>query len=377
MSGSSPVRCPTRKWHYPFENKGKLAPNFPADYICEAIDQTRGWFYSLHAIATLLTDSGDGKRAPGVLADIEPNTSAFKNCIVLGHITDEKGEKMSKSRGNAVDPWKVLEEQGADALRWYLYASSPPGNQKRFSQNLVDETLRDFFMTLWNTYSFFVLYANLDKPDLTQEVPVSERPEIDRWLVSKVNALVQEVTENLEGYDPTGSSRAIRDFVVDDLSNWYVRRNRRRFWKSESDTDKLAAYKTLHEALVTVAKLMAPMAPFTSEHLYQNLLLSVFSNEPESVHLAAWPSFEATLIDTDLLRDMNALIRVVELGRGARAASGMKMRQPLPEVLVRVRSSEELQGLKTLRASTPRRTQRQKSHLLRCHRGLCRLQRQT
>ena len=343
-SGSMPYA----QWHYPFENEDKLAPNFPADYICEAIDQTRGWFYSLHAIATLLTASGDGERAPGVLADIEPNTSAFKNCIVLGHITDEKGEKMSKSRGNAVDPWKVLEEQGADALRWYLYASSPPGNQKRFSQGLVDETLRDFFMTLWNTYSFFVLYANLDKPDLTQEVPVDERPEIDRWLVSKVNALVQEVTENLEVYDPTGSSRAIRDFVVDDLSNWYVRRNRRRFWKSESDTDKLAAYKTLHEALVTVAKLMAPMAPFTSEHLYQNLVLSVFPDEAESVHLAEWPTFDAALIDTDLLRDMNALIRVVELGRGARAASGMKTRQPLPEVLVRVRSSEELQGLKHL-----------------------------
>ena len=339
---------PYAQWHYPFENEDKLAPNFPADYICEAVDQTRGWFYSLHAIATLLTDSGNGERQPGTLAHIEQDTSAFKNCIVLGHITDEKGNKMSKSRGNAVDPWKVLEEQGADALRWYLYAASPPGNQKRFSQNLVDETLRDFFMTLWNTYSFFVLYANLDKPNLTQEVPVGERAEIDRWLVSKVNALAQEVTENLEGYDPTSSSRAVRNFVVDDLSNWYVRRNRRRFWKSESDTDKLAAYKTLHEALVTVAKLMAPMAPFTSEHLYQNLVLSVFPNEPESVHLASWPTFDTSLIDTELLRDMNALIRVVELGRGARAASGMKTRQPLPEVLVRVRSSEELQGLKRL-----------------------------
>ncbi len=339
---------PYAQWHYPFENKEKLAPNFPADYICEAIDQTRGWFYSLHAIATLLTDSGDSEREPGVLADIEQDTSAFKNCIVLGHITDEDGVKMSKSRGNAVDPWKVLQEQGADALRWYLYASSPPGNQKRFSQGLVDETLRDFFMTLWNTYSFFVLYANLDKPDLTQEVPVSERPEIDRWLVAKVNALVQEVTANLEGYDPTGSSRAIRDFVVDDLSNWYVRRNRRRFWKSESDTDKLAAYKTLHEALVSVAKLVAPMAPFTSEHLYQNLVLTVSPDEAESVHLSNWPTFNAELIDTELLRDMNALIRIVELGRGARAASGMKTRQPLPEVLVRVRSSEELAGLKHL-----------------------------
>ena len=339
---------PYAQWHYPFENRDKLAPNFPADYICEAIDQTRGWFYSLHALATLLTDSGDESRQPGALADIQQDTSAFKNCIVLGHITDEKGEKMSKSRGNAVDPWKVLEEQGADALRWYLYASSPPGNQKRFSQALVDETLRDFFMTLWNTYSFFVLYANLDKPNLRQAVPVEERPEIDRWLVAKVNALVRGVTESLENYDPTAASRAIRDFVVDELSNWYVRRNRRRFWKSESDSDKRAAYQTLYEALVTLAKLTAPMAPFLSEHLYCNLVLNLHPDAPESVHLTGWPTYDESLIDVELIRDMDVLIRVVELGRGARAASGLKTRQPLPEVLVRVRSEEELAGLKRL-----------------------------
>ena len=341
---------PYAQLHYPFENEGELKENFPADFICEAIDQTRGWFYSLHAVATLLTDSGDdaGARRPGILAEVAPDSPAFKNVIVLGHITDEKGEKMSKSRGNAVDPWDVLNAQGADALRWYLYASSPPGASKRFSQALVEETLRDFFMTLWNTYSFFVLYANLDKPDLTKEVPVSDRPEIDRWLVAKRHALVREVTEKLDGYDPTGASRAVRDFVVDDLSNWYVRRNRRRFWKSESDTDKLAAYKTLHEALVTVSQLMAPMAPFLSEHLYQNLVSSVQPDAPESVHLTDWPLYDAALIDHALLRDMNALQRVVELGRGARAASGVKTRQPLPEVLVRVRSEEELAGLKRL-----------------------------
>ena len=341
---------PYAQLHYPFENRDELKENFPADFICEAIDQTRGWFYSLHAVATLLTDSGDdaGMRQPGVLAEVAPDSPAFKNVIVLGHITDEKGEKMSKSRGNAVDPWDVLDAQGADALRWYLYASSPPGASKRFSQALVEETLRDFFMTLWNTYSFFVLYANLDEPDLAQEVPVSERPEIDRWLVAKRHALVREVTERLDGYDPTGASRAVRDFVVDDLSNWYVRRNRRRFWKSESDTDKLAAYETLHEVLVTVAQLMAPMAPFLSEHLYQNLVVTLQPDAPESVHLTEWPVYDAALIDEALLRDMNALQRVVELGRGARAASGMKTRQPLPEVLVRVRSEEELAGLKRL-----------------------------
>ena len=179
-------------------------------------------------------------------------------------------------------------------------------------------------MTLWNTYSFFVLYANLDEPDLTKSVPVAERPEIDRWLVAKLSALTRDVTEMLDNYDPTGATRAVRDFVVDDLSNWYVRRNRRRFWKSESDTDKLAAYTSLYEALVTVAKLIAPMAPFTSEALYRNLVLSVDADAPESVHLAPWAEFDADLIDEELLRDMNALVRVVELGRSARNASGSK-----------------------------------------------------
>lgn len=345
-SGSMPYA----QWHYPFEHKAELKHNFPADFICEALDQTRGWFYSLHALATLLTDSGDAatKRPAGALNDISQDSSAFKNVICLGLIVDEKSEKMSKSKGNVVDPWTVLDNQGADALRWYLYSSSPPESSKRFSQNLVEETLRDFFMTLWNSYSFFVLYANLDKPDLSKDVPVAERPEIDRWLVAKVHALTRDVSNCLDNYDPTGASRAIRDFVVDELSNWYVRRNRRRFWKSESDSDKLAAYSTLYEALVTLSKLMAPMAPFVSEHLYQNLVRQLDSTAPESVHLAAWPQYEEVLIDEDLLRDMNALIRIVELGRGARAASKVKTRQPLPEVLVRVRNEAELQGLKHL-----------------------------
>jgi isoleucyl-tRNA synthetase len=338
---------PYAQWHYPFENKEVLKENFPADYICEAIDQTRGWFYSLHALATLLTDSGNG-REPGALAHVVEDSPAYKNVICLGHIVDEKGEKMSKSKGNVVDPWTILNAQGADALRWYLYSSSPPGAQKRFSQNLVEEALRDFFMTLWNTYSFFVLYANLDKPELTKEVPVSERPEIDRWLVAKVHSLIEGVTDRLENYDPTAASRLIREFVVDELSNWYVRRNRRRFWKSENDRDKLSAYTSLYEALVTVAKLIAPMAPFLAEAMYRNLVLKVSPDEPESVHLAVWPEAKAELIDEALLRDMNALIRVVELGRAARAASGLKTRQPLPEVLIRVRSNEELEGLRRL-----------------------------
>ncbi len=343
---------PYAQWHYPFENQDKFVDNFPADYICEAIDQTRGWFYSQHAVATLLSDSGDPKtgRAAGVLAQkgIATDTSDFKNVICLGHILDEKGLKMSKSKGNIVDPWEVLNVQGADALRWYLFASSPPGDSKRFSANLVNETLRDFFLTLWNSYSFFVLYANLDKPDLKQTVAIDNRPEIDRWLVAKTHKLIKDISNLLDNYDPTNATRTIRDFVVDDLSNWYVRRNRRRFWKSESDTDKLSAYKSLYETLVVITKLIAPMAPFISEELYQNLVLSQDTSAPESVHLAAWPEYDENLIDKDLLRDMTALIKIVELGRSARNASKVKIRQPLPEVLVRVKSTEELAGLKHL-----------------------------
>ncbi len=346
---------PYAQWHYQGDASSPeaaraLADNFPADYICEAVDQTRGWFYSLHALATLLTDSGDAaaSRPAGPLAGIAPDTSAFRNVIVLGHIVDERGEKMSKSKGNVVDPWSVLDEQGADALRWYLFSVSPPEATKRFSAGLVDETLRDFFMTLWNTYSFFVLYANLDRPDLASAPVPSERPLVDRWLLSRLHELVGAVTDQLEGYDPTAASRALRDFVVDDLSNWYVRRNRRRFWKSGADSDKLAAYATLYEALVTTAKLMAPMAPFTSEELYQNLVRSLDETAPESVHLAAWPVAEPGRVDAELTRDMRALMRLVELGRAARAASGIKVRQPLPEVLVRLRSVEELSGVKRL-----------------------------
>jgi isoleucyl-tRNA synthetase len=329
-----------------------LARNFPADFICEAIDQTRGWFYSLHAIATLLTDAGDdaGQRRPGALAEmgVAEDSGAYKNVICLGHILDEKGEKMSKSKGNVVDPDAIFAKQGADALRWYLYSSAPPGSSRRFSEAQIDETLRDFLLTLWHTYGFFVLYANLDRPDLTRSVPVKTRPDLDRWLVARLHQLVRDATAGLEAYDPTPVSRAIRDFVVDELSNWYVRRSRRRFWKSESDSDKLAAYHTLYEALVTVAKLIAPMAPFVSEEVYRNLVLNVDGSAPESVHLADWPLHDPALIDEGLLRDMSALQRVVELGRSARSASGVKIRQPLPEVLVRARREDEQAGLRRL-----------------------------
>jgi len=343
---------PYAQWHYhgegtPPEAAQKLADHFPADYICEAIDQTRGWFYSLHALATLLTDPGDGDRPAGPLHHLAGATSAFKNVIVLGHIVDENGEKMSKSKGNVVDPWTVLDAQGADALRWYLFASSPPEATKRFSQALVEETLRDVFMTLWNTYAFFVLYANLDRPDLSAAPPVAGRPPMDRWLHARLQVLIREVTADLEGFDPTSAGRRLRDVIVDELSNWYVRRNRRRFWRGGDAADALSAYATLHEALVTLAKLMAPLAPFVSELIYRNLIARRDPAAPVSVHLCDWPE-AATADGADLLRDMATLQKVVELGRAARAASGHKTRQPLPELLVRVPSEAELAGLRRL-----------------------------
>ena len=342
---------PYAQWHYRGEDgpaADALSEHFPADYICEAIDQTRGWFYSLHALSTLLTHDGSAGLPRGPLADLEENTSAFKNVIVLGHIVDEKGEKMSKSKGNVVDPFAVLDAYGADALRWYLYASSPPEATKRFSTGLVEETQRDLFATLWNTYGFFVLYANLDRPDLTGPVPGAAFTLSDRWLTSRREALTDAVTAALERFDPTSAARAIRDFVVDDLSNWYVRRNRRRFWRGDGGDDARAAYRTLYDALVRVATLMAPLAPYVSEMLWQNLVRRVQPEAAVSVHLADWPAADPALVDEELMRDGRVLQRLVELGRAARAASGHKVRQPLPEVLVGVRSEAERRSVERL-----------------------------
>jgi isoleucyl-tRNA synthetase len=341
---------PYAQQHYPFENREHLRENFPADFISEAMDQTRGWFYSLHALATLLTDGGDAAtaRPPGALAQYFPETPAFKNCVVLGFINDEKGQKMSKSRGNAVDPWTVLNEQGADALRWYMYVSSPPEANKNFHPRFVSEVIRDFLLTLWNVYGFFVLYANLDEPDLKTPLEVRERPEIDRWITSKLHRLIARVTRDLDEYNVTDASRSVAEFVVGDLSNWYVRRNRRRFWKSESDTDKRAAYLTLHETLVAVSKLCAPMIPFVTEAMYRNLVLSVDESAPQSVHLADWPQSDAALIDDALVEEMDVLIKIIELGRSARSAAAIQFRRPLPEILVRVGTEREMAALRRL-----------------------------
>ncbi|HEY3378616.1 MAG TPA: isoleucine--tRNA ligase [Armatimonadota bacterium] len=315
-SGAMPVA----QWHYPFENQALFAKAGQADFISEAVDQTRGWFYSLHALSTLLFDR-----------------PAFKNVICLGHILDEKGLKMSKSKGNIVDPWTVLNEHGADALRWYLYTCTTPGNPRRFSSHLVGETVRKFLLTLWNTYSFFITYANLDEWT-PKPVAADDLALIDKWALSRLQALVGEVTTRLDGYEVTEAARAVEGFV-DELSNWYLRRNRRRFWKSEADSDKQAAYYTLYTCLLTVAKLMAPFAPFISEEIYRNLTIE--QGLPESVHLADWPVVDAARVDMQLDKDMAVLLKVVELGRSSRAESGLKVRQPLAELLVHVPGTAE------------------------------------
>jgi isoleucyl-tRNA synthetase len=324
---------PVAQWHYPFENREMFKAQFPADYICEAVDQTRGWFYSLHAISTLVFD--------------EP---CFLNCICLGLILDGEGYKMSKSRGNVVDPWEVLNAHGADALRWYLFTATPPGNDRRFSVDLVGEVIRQFLLTLWNTYSFFVTYANIDGWTPARgggKESVSSLGALDRWILSELHILVKRVTAALDAYDVTGAARPIAAFV-DDLSNWYVRRSRRRFWKSEEDADKLAAYQTLYECLVTVAKLLAPFMPFIAEELYQNLVRSVDEAAPESIHHCHFPVVEESLIDEELVRDTRLVMRVVSLGHGARNRAGIKVRQPLAQALVKTREAAEVESLRRL-----------------------------
>lgn len=320
-SGSMPVA----QWHYPFENQEKFQEQFPADFICEGVDQTRGWFYSLHAISTLLFDK-----------------PSFKNVISLGLILDGEGQKMSKSKGNIVVPWDVLDDHGADAFRWYLYTATPPGQERRFSSDLVGEVIRNFTLTLWNVYSFFVTYANLDEPTMPN-VPVAAN-ELDRWLLSELNVLVRGVTEAYEAYDVPNATRPIEQFV-EKLSTWYVRRSRRRFWKNESDSDKQSAYSTLYTALVTVAKLLAPAMPFLAEELYQNLVRSVDEGAPESVHLARWPEAMEEFIDEGLNRDMDTVMRLVSLGHAARQKANRKVRQPLAAAAFSVGSAVERKAL--------------------------------
>lgn len=322
-SGSMPYA----QWHYPFENREMFENQYPADYICEAVDQTRGWFYSLHAISTLLNEN-----------------VAFKNVICLGLILDVEGQKMSKSRGNVVDPWDVLNQHGADAFRWYLYTASPPGQERRFSVDLVGEVVRNFTLTLWNVYSFFVTYANLDDWKPSEKGAASPFNELDRWLLSELHTLVKNVTQALETYDVLGATRPIQAFV-DDLSKWYLRRSRRRYWKSESDADKDAAYATLYEVLITLGKLLAPTMPFLAEELFQNLVRSVDRETVESVHLADWPAYNEDLIDEKLNADMKLVMRFASLGHAARNQAAIKVRQPLSEAAFSVAGTNEARAL--------------------------------
>jgi isoleucyl-tRNA synthetase len=319
------------QWHYPFENRELFEDQFPADFICEGIDQTRGWFYSLHAISTLLFDK-----------------PCFLNCISFGHVLDAEGQKMSKSKGNVVDPWDVINAHGSDAMRWSFYTASPPDYPRRFSLDPVAESVRKFALTLWNTYSFFVTYAKIDgfDPD-SPAPPVEERPPLDGWILSELHNLVRHVDVDLAHYDMTRPARAIQAFV-EDLSNWYVRRSRRRFWKSEADEDKAAAHHTLYECLLTLCKLIAPFQPFTAEEMYQNLVRSWDAEAPESVHLCDYPQADPSLIDEQLMAETRTVMRMVALGHAGRNALGIKVRQPLALAIVKPRSGEEVEGLQRL-----------------------------
>ena len=312
------------QWAYPRQNSDILDQQHPADYICEAVDQTRGWFYSLHAIGAMLFE-----------------TVAFKNVISLGHILDERGQKMSKSKGNAIDPWLVLEQYGADAFRWYMYTSGPAGDSRRFSLNAVGEVVKKFWSTLWNTYSFFVTYANIDGWSPKADAPApQQRDLLDQWLLAELNGLVQQVTAAYEDYDAVNATRPIEDFV-ERLSNWYVRLSRDRFWKSEIDESKLAAYATLYETLTTLARLLAPSMPFLSEALYRNLVAEQDSGQAESVHLSEWPPVDEALLNKTVVAEMALARRLVSLGLSARNAAQIGVRQPLASAQFALRDVSE------------------------------------
>jgi len=310
-SGSMPFA----QWHYPFENKELFEKRFPADFISEAVDQTRGWFYTLLAIGTLVFE-----RNP------------FENCIVLGHVQDKDGQKMSKHKGNVVDPWAVLDKQGADAVRWYFYVSSAPWLPSRFYDEAVSEAQRKFMGTLWNTYAFYILYADIDSFN-PKEHTLSLNNVMDRWILSRLHTLIKTVGQYLDNYRITEPARELDKFV-DELSNWYVRRCRSRFWAAGMEQDKADAFLTLYTVLETLCRLAAPFVPFITETMYQNLVRSVDSAAPESVHLCSFPVADEKYIDKALEEGMDAVLKVVVLGRSARNTAGIKNRQPIARMYV-------------------------------------------
>ncbi|MBR2614002.1 MAG: isoleucine--tRNA ligase [Clostridia bacterium] len=320
-SGSMPFA----QYHYPFENKELFESHFPADFISEAIDQTRGWFYTLIAISTLLFE-----KAP------------FKNCIVLGHVNDKNGIKMSKHKGNVVDPWSVLDKQGADAVRWYFYTGSSPWLPSRFYEEAVSEAQRKYMGTLWNTYAFFVLYANIDKYDPSKyDLKDCKLTLMDKWILSKLNTLVKKIDKGLAEYDIFNSARSLNDFT-DELSNWYVRRCRERYWGKDMSEDKIAAYTTLYTVLVTLSKLTAPFTPFMAESIYQNLVPNFYKDAPISVHLTSFPVVEEERIDEKLEEGMTNVLEIASLGRACRNASNIKNRQPLSKIFVQSENKVDL-----------------------------------
>lgn len=316
---------PFAQWHYPFENIDEFEKNFPADFITEAIDQTRGWFYSLLAISTLVK-----------------NMSPYKTVMCLELILDEKGQKMSKSKGNVIDPWSILNVQGADAFRWAIYTASPPWVPRRFGPNVVQDALKDFVIPLRNVYSFFALYANIDNfnPNTAKNIPVKDRNILDRWIIARLEEINKEILERFDKFEITPITKDIQKFV-DDLSNWYVRRSRRRFWKSENDEDKNSAYLTLYEVLKKLSVLLAPFTPFLSENLYDKLVKNILKDAKESVHLEDYPKPDESLIDLKLIDDMEVMLEVVSLGRSLRKDSKIKVRQPLKGILVLPRNNNE------------------------------------
>ena len=313
-SGSMPFA----QHHYPFENKETFEKQFPAQFISEAVDQTRGWFYSLLAISTLLF-----------------NKAPYENVIVLGLVQDENGQKMSKSKGNAVDPFDALQTYGADAIRWYFYTSSAPWLPSRFAGKTVVEGQRKFMGTLWNTYAFFVLYANIDNFDATKySLEYEKLAVMDKWLLSRLESTVKAVDDNLENYRIPEAAKALQSFV-DDMSNWYVRRSRERFWAKGMEQDKINAYMTLYTALVTVAKAAAPMIPFMTEDIYQNLVKSIDASAPESIHLCDFPEVHENWIDPKMEEDMADLLEIVVMGRATRNTANIKNRQPIGTMYVK------------------------------------------
>ncbi|MGD0341252.1 MAG: DUF5915 domain-containing protein, partial [Bacteroidales bacterium] len=311
---------PYAQAHYPFENKDNFSDMFPADYVAEGVDQTRGWFFTLHAIATMISGS-----------------VAFKNIISNGLVLDKNGNKMSKRLGNAVDPFSTIVEYDSDPLRWYMITNSQPWDNLKFDAAGVDEVKRKFFGTLYNTYSFFALYANVDNFRYTEkDIPVKKRPEIDRWIISLLNSLVKEVGKCYEDYDLTRAGRAIQDFVTENLSNWYVRLNRKRYWGGDYDEDKLAAYQTLYACLETVSRLAAPIAPFYMDQLFRDLNMTTGKTKQESVHLELFPRYDETMIDKNLEERMEIAQKISSMILGLRRKVSIKVRQPLAKIMIPV-----------------------------------------